>query len=750
MSLGDIYYVLFRRKWIILIFALCGFAAAGVAALVLTPTYKSTAKLFFSYIVDNKPPVTQSPQDVSVTSAADRGSSPLNSEAEILTSFDLALKTAAFIQPSRILAQYGGGTNLTKAAALISLNLQAEAPRFGQTITLTFSHKDPSIVQQVLEQVITNYYEREDEIHLRNALFEPYLNRRHEMLSSRLADTRERLAEAKNSQGVVDVPAAMAAYAQQEGAIVQENYMAQADLAETVARVEQLKKMIPSDASAAARATNSEPATNNLTQPSEQVLSAYQRVRQHLVDLQADEAKLESRYTTNNAVVKTNLLDIRAAQAEKRQMEQENPALLVVAPAQPGNTRNAAPTVDMVGAYNAAIGRIAELQARMIVQSNELKAIRARGTNLNQLEATLRALDRSMASDEENLQKNDSSLNQNRVETDTAAGLISGIFLIENPTPPVRDTKSANAMIGIFAAGGLALGLGLAFTLELLLDRSLKRPRDVSRLKLPVFLSVPYLNGNGKMRLFTSRRKAKLLPANANGALEPAFEQSDALAETYRSLSVTGNKHNALQPFHETLRDRLIAYFEMLNLTHKPKLVAVTSCHHEAGVSTVACGLASSLSETGDGNVLLINMNVENKEVHQFYKGKLAIGIDDVLEKEKRGGAMVQDNLYVASEANNRDRLSIILPKRFGHMVDKLKASDYDYIILDMPPVTQISVTPRLARFMDIVLLVVESGKTDRDVAQRAAALLSESRAHVGLVMNKSRAYVPKRLHNDS
>jgi Mrp family chromosome partitioning ATPase len=50
---------------------------------------------------------------------------------------------------------------------------------------------------------------------------------------------------------------------------------------------------------------------------------------------------------------------------------------------------------------------------------------------------------------------------------------------------------------------------------------------------------------------------------------------------------------------------------------------------------------------------------------------------------------------------------------------------------------------------MDMILLVVESEKTDRDAAQRAATLLSESRANVGVVMNKSRTYVPKRLQHE-
>jgi Mrp family chromosome partitioning ATPase len=81
--------------------------------------------------------------------------------------------------------------------------------------------------------------------------------------------------------------------------------------------------------------------------------------------------------------------------------------------------------------------------------------------------------------------------------------------------------------------------------------------------------------------------------------------------------------------------------------------------------------------------------------------------------------------------------------------VPKLKASDYDYIIFDLPPVSQISVTSRMARFMDMVLLVIESEKTDREVVKRATAMLAESKANVSAILNKNRDYVPKRLSQD-
>jgi Mrp family chromosome partitioning ATPase len=187
----------------------------------------------------------------------------------------------------------------------------------------------------------------------------------------------------------------------------------------------------------------------------------------------------------------------------------------------------------------------------------------------------------------------------------------------------------------------------------------------------------------------------------------------------------------------------------MINLTHKPKLVAVTSCAAGAGVTTTAAGLASSLSETGDGNVLLVNMNVRDGEAHHFYKGKLTCGLDEVLEKNTRETAYVEGNLYVAKEQPEDDRLPRVLPKRFSHLLPKMKASDFDYIIFDMPPVNQISITPRLARFMDMVLLVVESEKTDRDAAKRVATLLTDSKANVGIVLNKNKAYLPKSREQD-
>jgi Mrp family chromosome partitioning ATPase len=105
----------------------------------------------------------------------------------------------------------------------------------------------------------------------------------------------------------------------------------------------------------------------------------------------------------------------------------------------------------------------------------------------------------------------------------------------------------------------------------------------------------------------------------------------------------------------------------------------------------------------------------------------------------------VHDHLFVVA-TDTEEKPQRILPRQFGDMVPKLKASDFDYIIFDMPPVAQTSITSKVARFMDMVLMVVESEKTDREVAKRARALLAESKATVATVLNKRKQYVPKWL----
>ena len=143
-------------------------------------------------------------------------------------------------------------------------------------------------------------------------------------------------------------------------------------------------------------------------------------------------------------------------------------------------------------------------------------------------------------------------------------------------------------------------------------------------------------------------------------------------------------------------------------------------------------------------------MNLDRGAAHKFYQGKPGCALSDALENATREPAQVQENFYLVSAHETRtDKLPRALPKRFAHLIPRMKASDYDYIIFDMPPISQTSVTPRLAGLMDMVLMVVEAETTNQETVRRAHGLLKESRATVATVLNKHRAYLPERLSQE-
>jgi uncharacterized protein involved in exopolysaccharide biosynthesis/Mrp family chromosome partitioning ATPase len=751
LNLGDIYYILFRRKWLILGCALLGFVAAGVAYARFPLKYVSVAELYIGYVTEMQTPYATG-RDANSMIPRSSEASILNTELEIVQSFDVLEAVAETLGPGAILGE-GAATNAGSAEAagrIIEDGLHAEVPPTTQIIRLSFSHRNPEVVKPVLNLLITNYIIKHAAIHQRTEMFNSYLNSQTDMRRMRLKSTEEELAKAKSNGGVVDLAAEKAAFTAQEGKLVAENYMAMAELDEAEARANVLsnlmkKPMTPvHDQAAATSASVVRP-------PTAAEVEAYNQARQHLVDLQTSEAKLESWATTNNSQVKTNLIELAEAQAHKNALEEANPGLLMVAAAETKAPGAPAVLADPAAAYDNELTTIAGLKARISRQTNELALSKDRGASLVQLEVNLHELERNKEIDEAELKEMEMNTEKANMDEELGPNRVSNISVSEQPTQPVREVKKRAKLVAALAGGGVALGLGLAFLLEMFLDHSLKRPQEVaSKLALPFFLSVPYQKGNGLARMVNGTKAVKLLAAGGDAA-KAGGADGGTTAPPGGGVILAWDEKRFLRPFYETLRDRLIAFFEALNLTHKPKLVALTSCHRGAGVSTMATGLASALSETGDGNVLLVNMNSEEGDAHRYHKGELSLGLDDLFEKEKtnRENALVRENLYVVKESSNRDKLPAILPKRFSHLVSKMKASDYDYIIFDMPPVTQISVTPRLARFMDMVLLVVESEKTSHEAAQWAAALLSESKANVGVVLNKSRSYVPRRLHQE-
>ena len=656
--MGDIYFTLFRHKWKILLFSTSGILAALALLLFKPPLYESKTKLDILYVVEGKSfnPPGNGENTVSLN---ERGNSIIQTEMEILQSLDVVVEAVQTIGAGKILAKAGVGSDTNAAAALISKKLTVESNPDSSVIQVTFQHPDPEMVQSILSEIVARYFKKHAEIHQGSVMFGDFSVQETNRLYKEIAQTKEELKSARSIAGVFSVDAADKSYGEQISQIRTKLFAAQAELVE---RKEVLATM-SNTFSATLKSTNAAAEISN------DKIDAYRNICTRLGLLQKKEQELLLQYTDQSLPVKNLRAQIAENMATKRKFEAEDPRLTSLG-ASLGETEH--PAISL--SDNAA--QISALEARIKVLNSQLSQIQNDAAKIDESRETISELKQREQREEAELEYFQRNLEQARIDTMIGAGKAPNIGIIQSPSAPVKKwPKKLKKMAAMLAASGIIAGLGLAFLIEMFLDRSLKRPVEIeAKLGLPLFISIPDFDKNGQS-IAKLKGKAPLL-------------LTDAAGKNVSENSPLGpwNRQHPVRPFCDGLRDRLIVHFEVKNVTHKPKLVAVTSCDKGAGVSSVATGLAASLSETGDGNVLLVDMNVKGGAAQQFYKGKLGCGVDAVLEVEARKNALIKENLYVATQPmGTGDQLPSVLPKHLMGLIPKLRASDYDYIIFDMP-----------------------------------------------------------------
>ncbi len=724
VTLIDVYYTLFRHKWLTAALVALGVASGGAVYRLWPFPYTSEAKLYIRYVQETTAPAAMDGNgNFSIRSPDDRGANILNTELEMLESLDPAKAVAHEIGPDKILGRPLASTVLTAYEAVagnyILANLKAEVPPKTDMIVLHYNARDPRLAQQVLTALIMAYQSNYVAMHLSRGVSDEFLQDQTAESKNHLDVTMKTLEEEKQKLGITSL-------ADSKKNVTDMLFKTQASIYQALAEMAENAAIITNLQARAAAMMPKVSGTNILTNlaaalsaahPAPDLAAKYQSLNAVLAASRAEEQKWLIQLTPSNKLVQNAQMQRAAAEAAVEKFEAENPGLVAIQTSVTGSSASpVTPLAHPMSALQAAWSKQDGLSATYRELTNQLAQIEAQARQLNIAEDDIAKAETEKEVAEAKYKHFLTSQEQARIDLATG-NKAPNIKTAELPTPGARDRKKIAKMTGEVLGFFFALALGLPFLIELVLDQSLRHPMDVkARIGAPFIITLPRTNGHFKL-------------ASLKG------DQPVAL-------------WHELRPVFDAMRDRLMTYFEMINLTHKPKLVAVTSCGRGAGVTTTAAGLASSLSETGEGNVLLVNMTVQDGEAHHYSKSKRDCGLEEVLGMEKRDQARVQDHLYFVKGTGSGESLPCVLPKRFSHLVPLMKASDYDYIIFDMPPISEISTTSRLARFMDMVLVVIESGKTSRVAGMRAASLLAESQTNVGLVLNKNRSYLPKRLQN--
>ncbi|MDQ8183742.1 hypothetical protein [Pelagicoccus sp. SDUM812005] len=767
---GDIIYTLFRHLKKIIFFAILGLIAGAAVYKLMPLPYVSNAKLLIRYVTESKDFVSL--DNSNTVSPGGRGDRVMNAELEILRSSDIALSVAEQVGPQTILEGKGTGTpeQLKVAAAnQVAANMSiGTMGRDSSVIRLSYSHNDQEVARKVLQATIEDYLDKHVETHRSSEAFNTFLLQQTDQLKTRLAQTEAELQRARQRAGVINLANAKSNLEQEIARISQNILQAEAELAEYQSALESFQEL-QAPVAAAKTQENAEETKQSAAELAvlTKAIEDYENLRSSLDVMRSREQTLLLQFTRENSRVKAIQAKMEDTQAKMDALLAEHPNIRATAITADSRTRTGLNPELEVRAQSI---RIRALTSRTNTLKSQLAGLREEEKRISSVEAEINELERRRELEETNYKNLVVSLESTRLEEDLRASVNSNISIIQAPSNGrVENKKKLKLTAGV--AGGIGvIGLVWAFLVDLLLDRSIKRPTEIQRnLGIPLFMSLPDLNDkrfrklNKKADRLALQQTAKVKALQA-GKKKEAYKpksptlQAAALAkpEDYGSANASGPREiapwddqHALNGHFDALRDKVITYFESKNLTHKPKLIAMTGLGQESGVTTIASGLAGSLSKIGEGNVLLVDMTLGHETAQQFYNGKNILNLDQVLDSGTENDAKVENNLYVVAEGTNGTKLPRIMPQRFNKIMPKLRASDFDYIIFDMPPVSPISSTPRLASFMDVVLMVMESEETNRDVANQALELLADSKAHLGGILNKTKSHVPRKLEQD-
>lgn len=175
------------------------------------------------------------------------------------------------------------------------------------------------------------------------------------------------------------------------------------------------------------------------------------------------------------------------------------------------------------------------------------------------------------------------------------------------------------------------------------------------------------------------------------------------------------------------------------------RVIGVTSATRTEGKSTTSINLAYTLAETGK-RVLLIDGDMRLPTIARRLKLHRAPGLSNLIAGLSGIESVIQSSgvmrtLYVIASGDPPPNPSELLGSgRLKSIVDKLREK-YDYIIIDLPPVTIVSDALVVAPVTDGLLMVVRQGYTREQELTPAMRQLEYQKAKLlGFVVTHSTA----------
>lgn len=176
------------------------------------------------------------------------------------------------------------------------------------------------------------------------------------------------------------------------------------------------------------------------------------------------------------------------------------------------------------------------------------------------------------------------------------------------------------------------------------------------------------------------------------------------------------------------------------------KVIGISSAIPGEGKTTVAFNLTITMARVYDTKTLLIEADTRKPSFQQFMKGSNGLGLIQALDDSDCLPTLLRHTLkgrmaILEAGRSKEDTGALFTQGRLKGLIEHVKCN-YEFIVMDAPPVLPLAEMNILGEVVDGVLFVVQADRTPRSFVNKALAMLPQEKI-IGLVFNNLKTADP-------
>jgi len=198
---------------------------------------------------------------------------------------------------------------------------------------------------------------------------------------------------------------------------------------------------------------------------------------------------------------------------------------------------------------------------------------------------------------------------------------------------------------------------------------------------------------------------------------------------------------------------RLVQRVFLLQAQEPPHMVAFAGIDHGNGVSRTCVRVAETLAKNIRGTVCVLEANLRSPALPGMFGTTNHHGLTDALLQDGPIRSFTKpvrgDNLWLLSSgALAADSAKLLNSDKLKTRLAELR-KEFDFVLIDTPPLTRYSDAIALGQMTDGFILVLEANSTRREAALQVAEGLRAANIRIlGAVLNKRTFPIPETLYN--